>query len=125
MTPFIPPSIPSTIPLNTPKTIQIPSSLVDFALVSYVVLLILHGLKSLLSFTSWFSMTLVIFGLILHIFGSFINTYGTYFKYIYHSDFYTHHFSQVAHTFPSLAPYPHRDTKDLVFVVPYDNISDL
>ena len=45
MTPFIPPSIPSTIPLNNPKTIQILSSLVDSSLVSYAVLLILQGLN--------------------------------------------------------------------------------
>ena len=37
---IIPPSIPSTIPLNNPKTIQIPSSLVDSSLVSYAMLLI-------------------------------------------------------------------------------------
>ena len=65
MTPLIPPNIP----LKTPKTIQIPSSLV-----SYTVLLILHGLKSFLSFTGCVSMNLVIFGLILHMFGSVINT---------------------------------------------------
>ena len=35
-----PPSISSTIPLNNPKTIQIPSSLVDSSLVSYAMLLI-------------------------------------------------------------------------------------
>ena len=64
------PSIPSTVPLNNPKTIQIPSSLVDSSLVSYAVLLILHGLKYFLSFSGWLSMTLVIFGLILNMFGS-------------------------------------------------------
>ena len=32
---IIPPSIPSTIPLNNPKTIQIPRSLVDSSLVSH------------------------------------------------------------------------------------------
>ena len=58
-------SIPSTIPLNNPKNIQIPSSLVDSSLVSYAVLLILHGLKLFLSFSAWLSMILVIFGLIL------------------------------------------------------------
>ena len=42
---IIPPSIPSTISLNNPKTIQIPISLVDYSLVSYAVLLILHGLN--------------------------------------------------------------------------------
>ena len=42
---IIPPYIPSTTPLNNPKTIQIPSSLVDSSLVSYAVLLILHCLK--------------------------------------------------------------------------------
>ena len=68
MTPFIPPSILSTIPLNTPKTIQIPSSLVDSSLVSYAVLLILHGLKSCVSFNGWLYMILVIFGMILHMF---------------------------------------------------------
>ena len=34
-TQIIPPSIPSTIPLNNPKTIQIPSSLIDSSFVSY------------------------------------------------------------------------------------------
>ena len=60
------PSIPSTIALNNPKTIQIPSSLVDSSLVSYAAIFILHGLKSFLSFSGWLSMSLVIFGLILN-----------------------------------------------------------
>ena len=51
-------TIPSTIPMNNPKTIQISSSLVDSSLVSYAVLLILHGLKSFLSCSGWLSMTL-------------------------------------------------------------------
>ena len=55
------PSIPYTIPLNNPKTIQIPSSLVDSSLVSYAVLLILHGLKYFLYLSGWLSMYLVIF----------------------------------------------------------------
>ena len=37
---IIPPSIPSTIPLNNPNTVQIPSSLVDSSLVSYAVIYI-------------------------------------------------------------------------------------
>ena len=45
---IIPPSIASTISLNNPKTLQIPSSLVDSSLVSYAVIFILHGLKSFL-----------------------------------------------------------------------------
>ena len=49
---IIPPSMPSTIPLNNPKTIQIPSSLVDSSLVSYAVIFILHGLKSFLYFSA-------------------------------------------------------------------------
>ena len=122
---IIPPSIPSTIHLNNPKTIQIPSSLVDSSLVSYAVLLILHGLKSCLSFTGWLSMTLVMFGIILHMFGSFINTYGSYLKSIYHSYFYTHQFSPIAHSFPSLALYSHGVTEAFVFVVPYANIYDI
>ena len=65
---ILPPSIPYTIPLNNPKTIQMPSSLVDSPLVSYAVLLILHGLKSFLYFSGWLSMSLVIFGLILNMF---------------------------------------------------------
>ena len=87
---IIPPSIPSTIPLKNPKTIQIPISLVDSALVPYAVLLILHGLKSFLSFSGWLSMTLVIFGPILHMLGFFINTYGLDLKSSHHSYFYTH-----------------------------------
>ena len=70
-------------------------------------------------------MTLVIIGIILHILVYILNTYGSYLKSIYHYDFYTHQFSLVAHTFPGLAPYPHRDTEDLVVVVPYDNIYDI
>ena len=72
---IIPPSIPSTIPLNNPKTIQIPRSLVDSSLVSYAVIFILHDLKSFLNFSGWLSMTLVIYGLVLNMFGSVINTY--------------------------------------------------
>ena len=63
--------------MNNPNTIQIPSSLVDSSLVSYAMLLILHGLKSFLYLSGWFSMTLVIFGLILNMFGSVLNTYGS------------------------------------------------
>ena len=125
MTLFIPPYLPSTIPLNTSKTMQIPSSLVDSSLVSYVVLLILHGLKSCLSFTGWLSMTLVIIGQILHMFGSVLNTYGSNIKSIYHSDFYTHQFSPVAHSFPSLALYPHGVIESFVFVVPNANVFDI
>ena len=71
-------SIPSTTPLNTPKTIQTPSSLADSSLVSYAVLLISNGFKSCLFSTGWLYMTLVIIGIILHMFGSFLNTYGSY-----------------------------------------------
>ena len=56
---IIKPSIPSTIALNNPKTIQISSSLGDSSLLSYAVILILHGLRSFLSFNGWLSMTLV------------------------------------------------------------------
>ena len=56
---------------------------------------------------------------------SFLNTYGSYINSIHYSYFYTHLFSLVAHTFPSLAPYPHGDTEAFVFVVPYDNIYDI
>ena len=120
MTPFI----PSTICLNNPKTIQIPSSLDDSSLIPYAVLLILHGLKSCLSFTGWLSKNFIIFGLILHMFVFFLNTYGSYIKYIYHSYFYTSVFS-VAHSFPSLALYPHGVTEAFVFVVTYANISNI
>ena len=115
----------SSIPLNTPKTIQIPSSLVDSLLVSYAVILISNGFKYFISFTGWLSMKLFIIGIMLHIFGYFLNTYGSYVKSIHHSYFYTHQFSPVAHTFPSLALYPHGDTESFVFVVPSDNISDI
>ena len=107
MTHIIPPSIPYTIPLNNPKTIQIPSSLVDSSLVSYAVIFILLGLNSFLYFNGWLSMTLVTFGLILNMFVYFLNTYGSYLMPIHHSDFYTYQFSPVAHNFPSLALYPH------------------
>ena len=55
-------SIPYTIPMNNRNTIQIPCSLVDSSLVSYAVILILHGLKSFLTFSGWLSMSLVIYG---------------------------------------------------------------
>ena len=84
MKPFIPPSIPSTIPLNNPKTIQTPSPLVDSSLVSYAVLLISNGFKSFLFFTGWLYMILVIIGLILHMFGSVLNTYGSDLMFIDH-----------------------------------------
>ena len=94
-TQLILPSIPSTIPMNNPKTIQIPSSLVYSSLVSYAMLLILHGLRSCLYFSGWLSMTLVIFGLILKMFLFFINTYGSYLKSIHQSYFYTNQFPQL------------------------------
>ena len=102
------PSIPSTIPFNTPKTIQTPSSLVDSSLVSYAVLLISNGSKSCLFFNGWICP----------------NAYGSDPKSIHHSYFYTHQCFPIAHPFPSLAPYPHGDTKYLVFTIPYDNIYD-
>ena len=122
---IIPPSIPSTIPLNNPKTIQIPSSLVDSSLVSYAVIFILHGLKHFVSFIGWLSMSLIIFGMILNMFGSVLNTYFSYLKPIHHSDFYTYQFSLVAHNFPSLALYPHGAIEAFVLVVPYVNIYDI
>ena len=103
MTHIIPPSIPSTINLNNPKTTQTPSSLVDSSLVSYAMLLILHGLKSFLCFSGCLSMNLVVFGLILNMFGFVLNTYGLDIMPIHHSYFYTYQFSPVAHNFPSLA----------------------
>ena len=120
-----PPSIPYTIPLNNPKTMQIPRSIVDSSLVSYVVIFILHGLKSFLSFISQLSMSLAIFGLILNMFGFVLNTYGSDLMPIHHSDFYTYQFSPVAHKFPSLAQYPHGANEAFVFAVPYANISDI
>ena len=36
-----------------------------------------------------------------------------------------HIFTVISLPFPSLAPYPHGDTEALVFVVPYDNISNI
>ena len=125
MTQIIPPPIPSTIPLNNSKAIQIPSSLVDSSLVSYAVLLILHGLKYFLYFSGWLSMTLVIFGMILHMFGSILNTYVSYLNSIYHLYFYTSQFSPVAHSFLSLALYPHGFIEEFVFVVRHDNVSDI
>ena len=117
--------IPSNMPLNTPNTIQTPSSLVDSLSVSYAMLLISNGFKSCLSFPSWLSMKLVILGLMLHIFGSILNTYGSYLNSIHHSYFYIHQFSPLAQHFSIIALYPYGDTKPLVFVVPYDNISDI
>ena len=125
MTQIIPPSIPSTIPMNNPKTIQIPSSLVDSSLVSYAVILILHGLNSFLYLSVWLNMSLVIFVLILNMFGSILNTYGSYLMSIHHSYFYTYQFSPVALSFPSLALYPHGSTKAFVFVIPYSNFFDI
>ena len=86
-------------------------------------LLISNGFKSYLFFIGWLYMKLFIIGINLHMFGSILNTYGLDLKSIHHSDFYTHQFSPVAHAFPSLAPYPHGETKSFVFDVPYDNIS--
>ena len=116
---IIPPSISSTIPRNNTKTIQSPTSLVDSSLVSYAVILILHGLKSFLYFSGWLFMTLVIFVLILNIFGSVINTNVSDLMAIDHTDLYTYQFSPVAHNFPSLAVYPHGATEAFVLVVPY------
>ena len=115
---IIPPSIPSTIPLNNTKTIQIPSSLVDSSLVSYAVIFILHGLKSFLSLSGWLSMSIVIFGY-------FLNTYGSYLMPVHHSYSYTHQFSLVAHNFPSLALYHHGAIEDFVLSIPYANIYDI
>ena len=84
---------------------------------SFQVLPIFHWLVIYDLSNSWNDVT--------YIFLSFLNTYGSHIKYIHHSYFYTHQFSLVAHPFPSLAPYPHGDTKPLVFSFPYDNISDI
>ena len=111
--------------MNNPKTTQMPSSLVDSSLVSYVVIFILHDLKSFLTFSGWLSMTLVIYGLILNMFGYVLNTYGSDLMPIHHSYFYTYQFSPVAHNFPSLALYPHGATEAFVFVITYDNVYNI
>ena len=118
-------SIPSTIPLNTPKTIQTPSSLVNFVLVSYAVLLISNGFKSSLVFIGWLSMTLVILGLMLHMFGYDLNIYGSDLNSFHHSDLHIQQFSPVSHHFPTMTPYPHGDTIPLVFDAQYDIISNI
>ena len=118
-------SIPFTHPLNTPKTIQTPSSLVDSLLDSYVVLIIFVCFKSCLFFTSCFYMKLVIFVIILHMFGSDINIYFLYFKSIYHSYLLIHQFYPVARHFFIMALYNHGDIIPLVFATPYDNNSDI
>ena len=125
MKPFIQPSIPSTIPLNTPKTIQTPSSQVDSSLVSYALLLILNGFKSCLFLIGWLYMILVIIVIILHMFGSDINIYDSDFKSIYHSDLLIHQFYPVAQHFPTIALYTHGDTIPMVFSTPYDNNYDI
>ena len=117
-------SIPSTIPLNTAKTIQTPSSQVDSSLVSYALLLISNGFKSCLFFTGSLSIKLFIFGIIFHIFG-FIRIYGSDMKSIHHSYLHIHQFLPISHPLPTLAIYPHGDTIHLVFSSPYDNISDI
>ena len=88
-------------------------------------LLVLHGLNSCIFFNGWLSMTLLIFGMILHMFGYFLNTYGSDLKSIHHSYFYTYQFSLVAHSFPSLALYPHGVIEAFVFSVPYANFYDI
>ena len=122
---FITPTIPNNLPLNTPKTIQTPSSLVVSSLVSYALLLISNGFKYCLFSTGWLYMILVIIGITLHMFGSVLNTYGSDLNSIHHSYFYTHQCFPIAHPFPSLAPYPHVDNEVFIFVVPYDNICDI
>ena len=110
---FIPTYTRSTIPLNTPKTIQIPSSLVDSSLVSYiVVLLILHGLKSCLFSTGWLYMTLVIIGMILHMFVSILNSYGSDLKSTHHSYFILINFPQLLNLF-LIYPYILMETQNL------------
>ena len=122
---IMPPSIPSTIALNNPKTLQITTSLVDSSLVSYEVIFILHDLKPFLTFSGWLSMTLVIYGLILNIFGYFLNTYVSDIIPIHHSDFYTYQFSTVPHSFPSLSLYPHGAIEAFVLDFQYDYICDI
>ena len=122
---FITSSIPFTHPLNTPNTIQTPSSLVDSLLDSYVMSLISVGFKSCLFFTSQLSMKLVIFGLMLHMFGSYIRIYGSYFKSIYHSYLPIHQSYPVAQPFSTIALYTHRDNTPLAFSPPYDNTFDI
>ena len=58
-------------------------------------------------------------------FGSVLNTYGSDLKSIHHLDFYTYHISPVAHSFPSLALYPHGVTEAFVFDFSYSNVSDI
>ena len=81
--------------------------------------------SSLAYFTGWLSMILVIIGIILQMFGSVLNTYGSYLNSIHHSYFYTHEYFRVAHTFPSLALYPHGVTEAFVFTIQYSNISNI
>ena len=58
-------------------------------------------------------------------FVSVLNTYGSDLNPIHRSDFYTYQFSPVAHSFPSLALYPHGVTEAFDFVVPYANVSNI
>ena len=58
-------------------------------------------------------------------FGSVLSTYCSDLKPIHHSDFYSYQFFPVAHSFPSLALYPHGPSEAFVLVVTYDNIYDI
>ena len=82
--------IPFIHPLNTPKTIQTPSSLFDSLLVYYAMLLISNGFKPCLFFTRWLSMKLFMLGIMLHIFVYILKNYGSDIKSIHYSYFYIH-----------------------------------
>ena len=121
MTPYI----PFSHPLNTHKTIQTPSSLVDSYLDSYSVSLVSVGCNYYLSFIGCSSMSLVILGLTLYMFGSDINTYGSYFRSIKHSNLIIYQFYPVVHHFPTMTLYTHGNTIPLVFCSLYDTNSDI
>ena len=120
----------STIPLNNPKK--------NTKFTSRFIISLLCGV----TYIAWFEVFLIFHLLVTHYLShicidithvlicskhQFIYVLNTssYLKSIHHSNFYTHQFSPVSHSFPSLALYPHGLTEGFEFVVPYANVSDI
>ena len=87
--------------------------------------LVYVAFMSCMSFIGWKAMDLAFMGLLFHISGLGLITYGSSLKSPYHPGSLNCQCGLVAHSSPTMDPFAHRDTINLIFSVVYEIYSDI